>query len=162
MRMGRDARPDQRRLAAHQAMERLRRLVAVATITRVSSIEEEALLCRSLDLLAGWGTSILVADAGTCPTFTQLLQGSTAFNCTLPIDTGLIAQVKASVCLAANAWDTVHPVHGTGQGALFQARHSRARASSGGSTRGRCNTRVEIGHKSQDVSAHAPAHRRIH
>jgi hypothetical protein len=47
-------------------MESVRRLVAVATITRVSSTEGEALLSRSLDL-----------------------------------DTGLVAQVKASVCLAA-------------------------------------------------------------
>jgi hypothetical protein len=75
--------------------------VAVATITWVRSADEEALLVRSLGLLASCGLPVAVADRGTSPPFTSALRRFPQFTVTVPPEAGLVPQVKASLELAA-------------------------------------------------------------
>ena len=75
--------------------------VAVATITWAKSAGEEARLSRSLGVLAAAGLPVAVADRGTSPPFARRLEGMPGFRLTVPREPGLVAQVKASVALAA-------------------------------------------------------------
>ena len=74
---------------------------AVATITWARTAAEEALLRRSLQALAGIGWPVAVADAGTNSAFAEFLDSLPSFSVTTPSERGLVAQVKASVTLAA-------------------------------------------------------------
>jgi hypothetical protein len=75
--------------------------VAVATMTWARSAHEETLLRRSLELLAGAGLPIAIADTGTSATFTAFLKCLPGASITVPNDHGLVAQVQASIALAA-------------------------------------------------------------
>ena len=85
---------------------RIRDTVAVATMTLVRNEEEERRLRRSLEALAEYQMPIAVADAGTSRRFTTFLSGLEGLHTVLPQRSGLVAQVKASVDLAA---DFRHP-----------------------------------------------------
>ena len=78
-----------------------RNSTAVATITWARTAAEEALLRRSLQTLAGVGCPVAVADTGTNPGFGEFLDSLPGFSVTTPTERGLVAQVKASVALAA-------------------------------------------------------------
>lgn len=75
--------------------------VAVATVTWARSASEEALLVRSLALLAGSGLPVAVADRGASATFGEALRSFAGFSITVPAEQGLAAQVEASLTLAA-------------------------------------------------------------
>ena len=75
--------------------------VAVATITWPRSAAEERVLARSLGLLAKSGIPVAVADRDTSPRFSRFLLQLPGFRVTLPQEVGLVAQVKASIALAA-------------------------------------------------------------
>ncbi|MFL6278516.1 MAG: hypothetical protein ACJ731_00255 [Vicinamibacterales bacterium] len=75
--------------------------VAVATMTWARTTDEETLLRRSLALLTDTGLPIAIADAGTSATFTAFLKCLPGVSITVPNEQGLVAQVQASVALAA-------------------------------------------------------------
>jgi len=75
--------------------------VAIATMTWVRTQKEEALLRRTLTSLARCGLPVAVADSGTSRDFLHFLERSPQFAVTVPVDTGLVAQIKASVGTAA-------------------------------------------------------------
>lgn len=77
--------------------------VAIATVTWVRSASEEALLVRSLTALAQGGLPVAVADRGNSPTFDAILRGLPGFSVAVPAEQGLVAQVEASVALAARS-----------------------------------------------------------
>src|SRR4051812_26513901 len=76
--------------------------IAVATITWARSDAEETLLRRSLALLAGAGLPLAIADTGTSVAFTAFLRALPDTTITVPEEHGLVAQVQASVALAAS------------------------------------------------------------
>ena len=76
-------------------------LIAVATITWARTPLEEERLRRSLEQLAEVRLPVAVADAGTVPTFTQFLSHLPGFHVTVPSERGLVAQIVASIDLAA-------------------------------------------------------------
>jgi hypothetical protein len=78
-----------------------RSLVAVATITWARTPAEEEQLRRSLERLAGAGLPVAVADAGTNPGFGAFLSHLPGFHVTVPPERGLVAQVAASMAVAA-------------------------------------------------------------
>lgn len=75
--------------------------VTVATMTLVRTAAEDAVLRRSLRSLAQCGLPVAVADSGTNRDFLQFLEQSTLFSVTVPDETGLVAQIKASFRAAA-------------------------------------------------------------
>lgn len=75
--------------------------VGVATMTWVRTPKEETVLRRTLTSLAGCGLPVAVADSGTSRDFLHFLERSPLFSVTVPPDTGLVAQIKASVRMAA-------------------------------------------------------------
>ncbi len=75
--------------------------VAIATITWPRSFAEEELLSRSLTLLAQAGCPVVAADRGTSATFTAILTSIRGVDVVVPAESGLVAQVKASVARAA-------------------------------------------------------------
>jgi hypothetical protein len=77
--------------------------VAVATITWARSAAEEALLRRSLTLLAGAGMPVAIADTGTNVAFTAFLGTVPRVSVTVPNEQGLVAQAQASIAIAAKA-----------------------------------------------------------
>jgi hypothetical protein len=76
-------------------------LVAVATITWARTPAEEEQLRRSLERLAEAGLPVAVADAGTNSDFGGFLSHLPGFHVTVPPARGLVAQVAASLALAA-------------------------------------------------------------
>ena len=76
-------------------------LVAVATIAWARTPLEEERLRRSLERLAAAGFPVAVADAGTNPDFEGFLSQLPGFHVTVPPRRGLVAQVAASIALAA-------------------------------------------------------------
>src|SRR5215208_7224778 len=78
-----------------------RTLVVVATITWARTPLEDERLRRSLEQLAEVHIPVAVADAGTDPRFTDFLSQLPGFQVTVPSERGLVAQVTASVDLAA-------------------------------------------------------------
>jgi hypothetical protein len=77
-------------------------LVAVTTITWARTPAEEELLRCSLERLAVAALPVAVADAGTNPDFGRFLSQLPAFHVTVPPERGLVAQVTASMALAAS------------------------------------------------------------
>jgi len=75
--------------------------ITVATMTWVRTPQEEALLRRALTSLAGCGLPVAVADSGISPDFLHFLERLPEFSVTVPADTGLVAQIKASFRTAA-------------------------------------------------------------
>ena len=75
--------------------------VAVATITWPRSIDEELLLGRSLQSLGQAGLPVAVADRGTSGAFSHAVRQIPGFCVTIQSQPGLVAQVKASIALAA-------------------------------------------------------------
>jgi hypothetical protein len=75
--------------------------ITVATMTWVRTPEEEALLRQALTSLAAHGLPVAVADSGTSRGFLHFLERSTHVSVTVPVETGLVAQIKASVRSAA-------------------------------------------------------------
>jgi hypothetical protein len=75
--------------------------VTVATMTWVRTPKEESLLRRTLTSLAGCGLPVAVADSGTHRDFLHFLERFPHFRVTVPADTGLVAQIKASIRTAA-------------------------------------------------------------
>jgi hypothetical protein len=75
--------------------------VTVATMTWVRTPKEEALLRQALTSLAACALPVAVADRGTSRDFLHFLERSPKFSVTVPADTGLVAQIKASVRAAA-------------------------------------------------------------
>ena len=76
--------------------------VAVATITWARSGSEEALLTRSLGVLATTGLPVAIADRGTNTNFAEELKGLPGVSVTTPTGQGLVNQVQASVALASS------------------------------------------------------------
>lgn len=76
-------------------------MVAVATITRARSPDEELVLRSSLQRLSETGLPVAVADGGSVTAFRDFIRTLPGFSVTVPDDPGLTAQVKASVTLAA-------------------------------------------------------------
>jgi hypothetical protein len=70
-------------------------------MTWVRTPKEETLLRRTLTSLAGCGLDVAVADIGTSRDFLHFLERSPQFSVTVPADTGLVAQIKASFRTAA-------------------------------------------------------------
>jgi hypothetical protein len=81
---------------------RIRDTVAIATMTLVRNEEEERRLGRSLAALAKYQMPIAVADAGASRRFTASLSGLAGVHTVVPHRAGLVAQVRASVDLAAD------------------------------------------------------------
>jgi hypothetical protein len=77
--------------------------VTVATMTWVRNATEETLLRRTLGSLAGCGLRVAVADTGTSRDFLHFLEQLPHFSVTVPTDTGLVAQIKASFRAAARS-----------------------------------------------------------
>jgi hypothetical protein len=75
--------------------------VSVATMTWVRTPKEETLLRQTLTSLAACGLPVAVADSGTSRDFLHFLERLPQFSVTVPADTGLVAQIKASVRTAA-------------------------------------------------------------
>ena len=75
--------------------------VAVATITWARSEEEETLLRRSLELLAGSGLPVAVADTGASPTFAAFLDRLPGVSVITTAGQGLVGQIQASLIRAA-------------------------------------------------------------
>src|SRR5687767_1300819 len=75
--------------------------VAVATITWPKSTDEEVLLGRSLQSLGEAGLPVAVADRGTSAAFSHAIRQLPGFRATIPHQPRLVAQVKASIALAA-------------------------------------------------------------
>ena len=75
--------------------------VAVATITWPRSTAEEVLLGRSLQSLGEVGLPVAVADRGTSAAFSHAVRQLPGFWVTIQSRPGLVAQVKASIALAA-------------------------------------------------------------
>jgi hypothetical protein len=75
--------------------------VAVSTISWARSPEEEAVLRRSLMILADSGMPLAIADTGTSATFTSFLRQLPGVHVTVPTHRGLVAQVQASFAVAA-------------------------------------------------------------
>jgi hypothetical protein len=75
--------------------------VAVATVTWVRSPAEEALLVRSLAVLADAGLPVAVADRGASATFGASLRHLPGFHVTVPAEQGLVPQVAAALEIAA-------------------------------------------------------------
>jgi hypothetical protein len=75
--------------------------VAVATITWARSAGEEALLVRSLALLADGGWPMAIADRRTSAAFTSRLEALPNALVAAASEPGLVRQVKASLDLAA-------------------------------------------------------------
>ncbi len=71
-------------------------------MTWVRSAAEEAVLRRSLQRLADTGLRVAVADSGSNATFTDFLQRLPGFVVTVPSTRGLVAQVSASLGVAAS------------------------------------------------------------
>jgi hypothetical protein len=80
--------------------------IAVATVTLVRSAHEQRLLRRSLELLAGAGMPVAIADASAAPDFAQFLQQLPGAIVERPQQHGLVAQVQASVAAAAQCGRT--------------------------------------------------------
>jgi hypothetical protein len=75
--------------------------VAVATVTWVRSPAEEALLVRSLRVLADAGLPVAVADRGASATFGASLRHLPGFHVTVAAEQGLVPQVTAALEIAA-------------------------------------------------------------
>ena len=75
--------------------------VAVATMTWPRSRDEQLLLRRALQSLSEAGLPVAVADRGTSPAFSGAIRQLPGFRVTIPSESGLVAQVKASIALAA-------------------------------------------------------------
>lgn len=75
--------------------------VAVATVTWVRSPAEEALLVRSLWVLADVGLPVAVADRGASATFGASLRRLPGFRVTVPAEQGLVPQATAAIEIAA-------------------------------------------------------------
>ena len=75
--------------------------VAVATMTWPRSAGEEVLLGRALQSLSEAGMPVAVADRGTSPAFSDAIRQLPGFRVTMTFEPGLVAQVKASIALAA-------------------------------------------------------------
>ena len=76
--------------------------VTVATITRARDEREEAVLRAALQRLGESGLHVAVADADSGPGFRTFLESLRGFSVATPRESGLIAQVKASLDLAAH------------------------------------------------------------
>lgn len=76
-------------------------MLAVATMTWARSAHEELTLRRSLQRLAHTGLRVSVADVGNNPGFADFLGALPAFTVMVPDGAGLVAQVKASIEMAA-------------------------------------------------------------
>jgi hypothetical protein len=75
--------------------------VAIATITRAQSRDEEDVLRRSLRLLANAEWPVAVADTDASAAFAEFLRGLRGFRVIVPPEQGLVAQVQASLALAS-------------------------------------------------------------
>lgn len=75
--------------------------VSIATITWTRSPAEEAVLRRSLSRLAELKVPVAVADAGSSEPFVTFLKSLSGFRVVVPGRSGLVAQVTASLELAA-------------------------------------------------------------
>jgi len=100
-------------------------LVAVATITWARTPVEEERLRRSLERLAEEHLLVAVADAGFDRDFTEFLSHLPGFEVTVPSERGLVAQVTASMNLAAR-YDTPFILYTESDKALFFERGLRA------------------------------------
>jgi hypothetical protein len=78
---------------------RVRRLVAIATITWARSPEEDRRLRHSLTRLLATGVPIAVADTGLTPSFARFLRRHSGFTVTQERG-GLVAQIEASFRIA--------------------------------------------------------------
>jgi hypothetical protein len=99
-------------------------LLAVATITWARTPFEEEQLCRSLERLADEHLPVAVADAGSDPDFTAFLSRLPGFEVAVPSERGLVAQVMASMSLAAR-FDTPFILYTESDKALFFERGLR-------------------------------------
>lgn len=75
--------------------------IAVATLTWVRSDAEERLLRAALKALSRHRLPVAVADTGSSPGFTTFLKTLPGFTVISGVDTGLVAQVCASMSCAA-------------------------------------------------------------
>ena len=74
--------------------------IAIATITWARSPGEEALLRRSLTLLANTRCPVAVADTATSAPFAEFLRQLPGFHIDVPSEQGLVPQIKVSLQLA--------------------------------------------------------------
>jgi hypothetical protein len=75
--------------------------ISVATMTWVRSPSEEIVLRRSMAKLAATGLQVAVGDTGASAAFTAFLRALPGFEVVIPAGRGLVAQVQASLALAA-------------------------------------------------------------
>ena len=77
--------------------------VAIATMTLVRDAEEERLLRRSLEALAGHGRPVFVSDGGSGGAFVASLRSLANVTVVLPAAPGLVGQVRGSLSAAARS-----------------------------------------------------------
>jgi hypothetical protein len=84
--------------------------VAVATMMRAQSADEERLLVRALDVLSRAGLPVAVAERGSHPRFVERVSSLRGFRVTRTSSAGLVAQIHDSLRLA-RAFDTRYVVY---------------------------------------------------
>ena len=75
--------------------------LSIATISWARDDQEEMVLRRALSGLAAFGWPVSVADSGTNARFTAYLRTLPQFTVTVAPERGLVAQVQASISMAA-------------------------------------------------------------